>query len=361
VYLPTGFAQFTHGGGSDTLKTAIDLFSRQLQICIREGNVPERDLTSVLSTLTPLDPFQTTDAGDIGFSWVVEILNSSYPEDERYRMASTIVKLLGKYFYSELPERDPDVDPTWMLPLIGFLSLCEKFYSEESPPYPGFITLRILSTSPKYPDIGAPILPILASILLPTHPIQSRSLALKVFYRLIPQWFSSQMENVSDEDLQKLLRAVGDPFQFTPDIPFQTGQPAFTANYEPIMAAIVLIEFASSDLWRNHLHRSNFVSCDEIMSTEKGKRTSLKRMLEVATYSWLEFLRTPMKIITAVGRLEELQCSNVAEAVIMWAWTAGIVDPTDHDGWRLITNRTLQFCRTNGMEFPTALKRHITK
>jgi len=61
-------------------------------------------------------------------------------------------------------------------------------------------------------------------------------------------WFSLRVENVLDQDLDKLLQAVGDPLQFTPHIPLQDGQPAFTSKYKPIMAAAVLIEFASSDL-----------------------------------------------------------------------------------------------------------------
>jgi len=31
--------------------------------------------------------------------------------------------------------------------------------------------------------------------------------------------------------------------------------------------------------------------------------------------------------------LEELQCPNAAEVVIVWAWTIGVVNPVDRDGW----------------------------
>jgi hypothetical protein len=340
------------------LERAINLFNHRLQFSFREGKADKGDLTTILSALTHLNPFQVMDAGEFCFLWIAEILSSGYSEDERYKLASSVVQLLGNHLYSKVPEHFHYVEPSWIPSLLGFLSLCEKFYASESP-YPGFIALRILSIGPKGTDTGATTLPILASTLLPTHPLQARSLALEVFCRLTSGWFSPQMENVPDQDLDNLLQAVGDPFQFTPHIPLQDGQPMFTADYKPMMAAVVLIEFASSGLWRDHLRRSNFASCEEIVSTEEGKRTALKRMLEVATRSWFEFLHTPLKITTAIRRLEELQCLNTAEVVITWAWTIGVVDPMDHDSWRLIQRDTLRFCRRNGIGFLIALKRYI--
>ena len=325
-----------------------------------EGKTDQGDLATILSTLTHLSPFQVMDTGEPCYVWIAEILSSGYSEDERYKLASRVVQLLGNHLYSKDPEPFHYVERAWIPPLLGFLSLCEKFYTTESPPYPGFIALRILCASPKDTDIGATALPILASTLLPTHPLRARSLALEVFCRLMSGWFSPQMEDVSDQDFDKLLQAVGDPFQFAPHIPLQDGQPAFTASYKPMMAAVILIEFASSDPWRDHLRRSNFASCEDIVSTEEGKRTALKWMLEIATHSWFEFLHTPLKITTAIKRLEELQCLNTAEVVIIWAWTTGVVDPVDYDSWRLIQRDTLRFRRTNGMGFLIALKRHIT-
>jgi len=82
-------------------------------------------------------------------------------------------------------------------------------------------------------------------------------------------------------------------------------------------------------------------------------------MLDVANGPWLEFLNAPAKITMAARRLEELQCLNTAEVVIMWAWTAGVINPVDHDGWRSIGHDTLRFCRANGMGYPMALKSYI--
>ena len=44
----------------------------------------------------------------------------------------------------------------------------------------------------------------------------------------------------------------------------------------------------------------------------------------------------------------------------MWAWTTGVVDPMDHDAWRLIGDDTLRFYQTHGIGRLTALGRYIT-
>ena len=125
-----------------------------------------------------------------------------------------------------------------------------------------------------------------------------------------------------------------------------------------MMAAVVLIEFASSDLWRNHLRRSNFASCEEILSTEEGRRTAVRYMFDTATDIWPEFLCTPGKITAAIKRLEELQCLNTAEVVIIWACSTGVMNAVDHDAWGVIGRETLRFYRTHGMGRLVSLKRH---
>jgi len=292
-----------------------------------------------------------------GFIWITEILNSGYSEDERYLMASKVVQLLGNHFFPEVLVRLHYLQPAEVPPLLDFLSLCEKFYATESPPHPGSIALRILSIAPEYADFGPTILPVLSSTLLPTHPLQSRSLALGVFHRFMPGWFSSQMENIPS--CNELLQAVGDPFQFIPNLPLQDGGSSGTVNDESVKAVAVLIEFASSDLWRNHLSRSNFTSCEKLMSMEEGRRIALGCMLDTATRTWPAYLRTPAKITAAVRRLEELQCLSTAEVVILWAWTTGVIDAANHDDWRLIERATLKFYQTHGMGRLATLKHHI--
>ena len=124
-------------------------------------------------------------------------------------------------------------------------------------------------------------------------------------------------------------------------------------------ALVVLMEFPSPDLWGNHLRRSNFTSCEEILSTEE-RRAVLRCMFDTGSRSWSEFLCTPAKVVVAIRRLEELQRSNAAEVIIPCAWTVGVVSTVDYDGWELIECDMLDFYRTHGIGRLTALSRHIT-
>jgi hypothetical protein len=331
----------------------IRLFHQQLQLAISEQKARSGDLILVLSLLIHLNPFQTMGSGELGFLWIAGILNSRYQEQGREEMASKVVELLGKHFFHGNPAFLIHMEPTWIPPLLGFLSLGEKLGATKST---RSIALRILASSPGPANFGPIILPILHSTLLPTHPLQSRHLALQVFNRFKDGWFSSQMENIPSEDLNELVRAVGDPFQF-PDPPLQDGKPMDPRCYNPVMVAHILIGFALSDLWRVHLHRSNFASCEEIVSTWDGKKTFLECM---DSHPFLKRLSTAAKLIMAIRHLEELQCSNTAEVVIMWAWTIGVVNPVDRDAWQLIGCDTLQFYQTHGLGRLITLKRHLT-
>ena len=334
---------------------AILLFHRQFQRVIKLGMADESNLTFVLSRLIHLDPFTAMDSGELGFSWIAEILNSGYGEEQRERMASEVVQSLGKRFFRA--ERVPpiDMEPTWIPSLLGFLSLGGNSDTTWSS---GFIALRILATSRGSADFGPMLLPVLCSTLLLTNRPHVRRLALNVFLGFMPGWFSPKMESVPSEDLNKFVQAVGDPFEF-PNLPLQDGKPVHLPDYDPTRAMAFLVEFASLDLWRNHLCRSNFTSFEEILSTWDGKKTALGRIWKTAVFSWPGFLRTAAKITMAIGRLEELQCLNTAEIVIMWAWTVGVVNPADRDGWQLIGRDTLRFYQNHGMERLTDLKRHV--
>jgi len=316
-----------------------------------EGKADGFILSSVLSSIR-LDPFEAMGSEELGFLWIAEILNSGYEEEQREWMAREVVESLGRHFFREDSMPSISMQPAWIPPLLGFLSLSEKLdrQGEHS-----LIALRILATSPRSTDFGTMALPILVSLLLPTHPLQSRRIALPVFYTFAPNWFSSQMENFPSEDLDKLVQAVGDPFQ-SPDFPLQDGKPMDLTYYDPTMVAAVLIGFASSDLWRNRLRRSNFTSFEEIASTWDGKRAVLECM---AYCEPPKCLLTATGIVMAIRRFEELQCPNTAEVLLMWAWT-GVVNPVDRDSWELIGRSTLRFCETRRTERLVALKRHIT-
>ena len=324
-------------------------------MCIRERRADQWYITVVLSAPAHLSPFHVVGDGELGILLVTDILNSEYPAGDRYRMASEVVQMLGKWVDST---PYPVVRRNWIPVLFSFLLLCEEFYPTDSPPHPGLIALHMVSNSPTHNSFCETILPVLTSTLLPTHPLQSRSLALEVFRRFTTEWFSSKVEKIPNKDLNDLLRAVGDPFRF-PDPSLQDGQPVVTTGYKPMMVAVVLIEFASSGLWQAHLRHSNFASCEEITSTEDGKTAALECMLDPVTRAPSGLLGIPANMIAALRRLEDLQCFNTAEVIILWAWTVGVVSPTDHSAWELIRRHTLRFYQTHGIRRLAALSRHI--
>ena len=342
--------------GSDALNTAFSLFHQQLRVSIGQGEVESYHITAYFSALSGLDPFQTGNHVYYGFLWIADLLNSRYTNDERYSMAGQIIQLLGKHIHHIASWQ---VGSGWVSSLVSFLSLGEQFYSTWPTPRPGVLALKILSSAMGNFDPTPTILPVLASTLIPTHPLKSRILALDVFRRFMGRWSSSQMENVPNNHLDELLRAVGDPFEY-PDLPLQNGQPVAVANYSPMEVVVILIGFASSDLWRNHLRRSNFASCEEILSTDEGRRDALRSVFDTANFERPDFLRTPVEIIAAISRLEELQCPNTAGVVILWAWTVGVVNVAGYDAWGSIERNTLNFYQSHGISRLASLSRHLT-
>ena len=340
------------------MKTAVHLFDQRLQVSTRKGNIHPSRLRSLLFAVTHLDPFEAVGDREMGFSWISEILNSGYSEEEQYSMANVVVRLVGRCY--RFGPFSPNIQSAWIPPLLKFLLLCENLPTAESPPHPGLVALRILSDGTLDADFGPALLPTLVSTLSPDTPLQSRKVALAAFNRFMSGWFSPQMETVSGRRLDKLLQAVGDPFHFPPESsPDQGGELEKTVRYEPMGAVAVLIEFASSELWKSHLHPSNFTSCEDVLSTDEGRGSALNAMFLTALYGWPEFLCTPTKIVTAIRRLEALGCLNTAQVVITWAWITGMVDEMDQDGWRLIGDETFRFYRFHGMRFLDSLKRRI--
>ena len=170
---------------------------------------------------------------------------------------------------------------------------------------------------------------------------------------------TGSLEHVAAEDFKNLLQAVGDPFLFTRDIsPLDRRAEPFRPDYEPTDAAVLLIEFASSELWQNHLDSSNFTTCEKFLSTEEGKRTVIEHMLKTPVPPRLKPLCRATKVVVAIRRLEELQCLNTAEVVIMWAWTVGPFYAEDRD--RVLIGRiTFSYYQTHGRGRLKALERHI--
>ena len=104
LYAPDNLCIFPHSlhliclsSVSETLRTVVRLFGQRLQVSTKEKNIHANPLLRMLPAVTHLDPFEAADDKEMGFSWVSEILNSGYPEEEQYSMSSVIVRLLWRY------------------------------------------------------------------------------------------------------------------------------------------------------------------------------------------------------------------------------------------------------------------------
>ncbi|KAF9781579.1 hypothetical protein BJ322DRAFT_231757 [Thelephora terrestris] len=232
----------------EALRETADVLCRQLRKTIGQGVVSQdQNIIEVLNTLVQLDLFTVTKDPDMGFTLIEEILGSRFSEKSRYKMAGIVVRLLGSWYWRGENTNILAMIPEWTPPLLNFLSLSEKFYPKRPPPFPESIALCLLPDMYESTDFGTTILPILSSTLFPTNHLQSRTLALKVFRKFSPGFFSSQMEEITADNLETLLRAVGDPFLFNRDTPLPDGLALPTgSDYKPISTALVLIEFALS-------------------------------------------------------------------------------------------------------------------
>ena len=315
-------------------------------------------LASILSALRYFDPLQVVAIRRLWPSWIADILGSRYSEWDKRVMASNVVDLSWGHIKHVVTSSTHNAETAWLPPLLGFLRLGEEF-GWQWDQTAGVIALRVLSRGEGSDGLGPTILPILASTLRPTHPLRSRETALKVLCRFGFWWFSSQMEGVSTVDRASLLHAVGDPFQYAPDTILQDKQHPLDA-YDPMGVAAILIKFASSDLWRDYLRRSNFIACEEVISTAEG-RNSAFRYLQYTIGPRL-FLGTPTNIISAIERFETLRCPNIVEAILACVWAFGGVDRSsvDLDGWKLIQQKTVTFYQTHGMGRLKGLPQYIT-
>ena len=345
---------------SRSLFTAIDVLRDRLAIVIMEGRVQPDVINESISTLSDLDLPQAANIQEACISWLRRILDSGYPEDTRYLMASTVVIYFEKQLSSPSATRLDRIYSAALRPLLDFFLLGERFHHTESPPYPTTIALRMLVIGTHWGYFNLAILPALTSALLPTHPLQLRRLALQLFQRPGFRWTSPQAEAFSSVERARLLEAIGDPFECIPHLPPHNGQLLkVTTDYNPELSMALLIGFAGSDIWRDHLHPSNFTSSEEAASTEEGRGRVFQCMFEQILKTGTGPLYSATKFISALRCLEGMECWNTAEVVILWTWTHWFVDATDHDAWEVIGHETLKFYRARGKDRLGGLSRHI--
>jgi len=157
-------------------------------------------------------------------------------------MTGKTVGLAWKHTKYAVPQPSHGVRSTWIPPLLGFLRLSEMFYPTN--------LFRFQMPSPSeschvFQDVGNLIYHFYQSLLrrcdLPTlcH-LADLLLGFSTSSSLTPE-----MESTSNENRARLLQAVHDPPEPSP----QTMQPAVTNGHGPTKVVAAPIKFASLDLW----------------------------------------------------------------------------------------------------------------
>jgi len=93
-----------------------------------------------------------------------------------------------------------------------------------------------------------------------------------------------------------VLGFFGRPITHSNSIQFRSGSSGVvTDECEPINVVVVLIVFASLDLWKSHFRRSNFTSCEDIIHGRGQKHFSqpyvIRSDLRLGSRSNVETLR----------------------------------------------------------------------
>lgn len=352
--MPPSPIRYLTKGYRPAVPTAVELLDKRITTAIGETGVTTHSLDRILSALVHLDLLQVRGFRQMCILWIGVILGSTRPDRDKYLLAGDAVTLLasGRRDNPEPPESLNQVQPAELPLLLDFLLLSEKYYLSYDPPYPGTIALRLLSLSYSIGcgDLNQRLVSVLTSTLSETHPLLSRLLALKLFQEHGSEWLSLSMERFAEKGRAKLLKELGDPFHFPSTSPSSDAEnlPMVQVTYEPMDTAVLLIEFASSGLWGDHLRPQNFSSCEEIVSTAWGRHLASNCMLNKKTYFGGEPLETPARLVAAIECLEKLQCWNIAEVVILYAWTSGVMGPANRDAWRLIGRETQKFYHLRG-------------
>ena len=267
-------------------------------------------MTSILSAVVPLDPFQALGNARWGFDWISDILGPGYSEDGRHLMAVPVMRMVEEHLFPS-DQNSPYLEqPTWIHSFLRFLLLVEGQQIQASSTCLRSIARCILASS-ESTRFNTVILPLLTSTLSPTHPFGLRCSALKAFYKIASEWFSRK--DVPDIDLRDLLQTVDDPFRFTLNPPLPSGQ-----HRESMMVVVALIEFSSVDQWRGYLTESAFTTCEGLVSTPGGRKLVLECLSE-ADDMWPKFLGTDRRVDAAIAHLREFGHQATAEALNEWA------------------------------------------
>ena len=368
---------------SQALLTAFNLLHRRMIYIIGDDSPHRRlhDINPLLSILYLLD-LSTVGMGSVSLAyitWMEGIICSDYHTDERYDSAKLVMRLLEK------PEGLPILPPsfnTYAPTLLRFLGLCEDRHRNEHPfaPTPEFrmpsqpgleiFALQILRSGSREEDTLSDLAPMFVSMLTrvlgPGDRLQSRALGLELFAGLWRCWPSlPPCEGITAEMCALLVHAIGDPLELS-----ETQVEAFASTNEQERRGDgigrhntlgILLGFAISDAWRDHLRPPNFASCAGIITREGDRRevlNALARSAKIVTGSAETRVKSAM-VIKGLDRLKGMGNYGAVQLMLLHIWSSNEYVSFDEESWKLLERETHEYFHTHGMEDLEGFAAHI--
>ena len=316
-----------------------------------------RDLSVLRSTLSTLFRVGLQDLHPFCFTWLGAVLDSSYPDVDKCSLAGHILLLLNDEAEEMWVGGRSKLEffPLYATLLVRFLLLddmCEKARIEPMDGiwefltfsvHPTVIALRLLQGASK-DTLMLPIFLIMPPALQLRPWRQTRAVALRLFSRHSDWLFSPSVVDLLPAHRVELLRAIGDPFDLvTAPVPNNDN-----GLFPQVMG--LLLTLASSDLWRDNLHPTNFASCDVTMAEEEHVRD---------TIHWFSYWRSALKgsggccfsgLMLGVDQLKRLRCHSAVKLILLSLWSTPIVPLYDQEVWQWVERQTLELFSARGEE-----------
>jgi len=296
------------------------------------------------------------------FEWLGATLDSGRPDADKYELAGlTLLFLHEKAKGMWNGDKTKLESPRYATVLTRFLLLHEKCKKEGIEPknnrpwefyrfvvfhaHPTTIALQILLGTPKH-TIILPIFLVITPALQYNKLRDTRAVALKLFSRHRHWLFSPMIENLLPTHRTELLEAIGDPFDLytSPHLATLGRTRSGEINVARLSAKVMgfLLALTSSDAWRDHLHPTNFSSCDAIMAGDEHLPNTI-------TYfsNWSDALaglgdNNFSGLMLGVNRLKRLRCHSAVKLILLSLWSRPITPLYDQEVWGWVERQTLE-------------------
>jgi len=355
------------------VSTICNLLHNRLMKVILGVNRDALGLRSMLSTFLRVGLHDLPGFHPFCFTWLGAVLDSNYPDADKYELAGLVLLFLqdAAGLMQRGAEQKLVIAPLYVTVLVRFLLLhemCEKAGIEpkkrgwafNSEPFafptfhPTIIALRLLLGTPKDTLILPVFLVIPPAALQQNQQPNTRAVALRLFNHHRHWLFSPSIESLLPTHRIELLRAVGDPFDLTtpPSFAGLSGAPECDLDGVCLFPKVMglLLALASSDVWRDYLHPTNFASCDAVMAGEDHVRETIQYFS-----NWSNTLKGPgdskfCGLMLGVNRLKQLRCHSAVKLILLSLWSTPIIPLYDQEVWGWVERQTLELFSARGEE-----------